>query len=84
METNKSNAIIGVWASVVAIILVILLTGGMEFFGILILLGIAAVMTFGIMNYGGNGTITSELDQLKETVKELDDKIDELKKLLEE
>lgn len=84
METNKSNAIIGVWASIVAIILVIFLQGGMEFFGVLILLGIAGIMTFGIMNYGGNGTLSNELDQLKETVRELDEKIEEIKKLLED
>jgi uncharacterized membrane protein (DUF106 family) len=74
----------GVWASVVAIIAIIFLQGGMEFFGILILLSIAGIMTSVILNYEGNGTITSELDQLKETVSELDEKIDELKKLLEE
>jgi hypothetical protein len=62
----------------------IFLQGGMEFFGILILLGIAIGVTFGILNYSGNGSLTSELDHLKETVSELDVKIDELKKLLEE
>ena len=68
----------------VAVIAMIFLKGGMEFFGILILLGIAGGMSIVILNYEGNGSHSGELDQLRETVKELDEKIEEIKKLLED
>ena len=59
---------------------------GIEFFGIMILLGIACFMTMYIMNQGDNDLNAPSEDvlELRETVKSLDEKIDELKKLLEE
>jgi hypothetical protein len=59
---------------------------GIEFFGILALLGIACAMTIVIMNQGDNDLNAPSEDvlELRETVKTLDEKIDELKKLLEE
>lgn len=63
-----------------------MLTTGVEFFGIIILLSIAGIMTGYIMNQGDNDLDAPSEDvlELRETVKALDDKIDELKKLLEE
>ena len=59
---------------------------GIEFFGIIILLSIAGVMTGFIMNQGDDDLKAPSEDvlELRETVKALDEKIDELKKLLEE
>ncbi|MBT3284056.1 hypothetical protein HN807_02965 [Candidatus Bathyarchaeota archaeon] len=59
---------------------------GIEFFGILALLGIACVMTVVIMTQGDNdlNAPSEDVIELRETVKALDEKIDELKKLLEE
>ena len=59
---------------------------GIEFFGVLILLCIACIMTGYIMTQGDNDLDAPSEDvlELRETVKALDEKIDELKKLLEE
>ena len=59
---------------------------GIEFFGVLILLGIACGMTIVIMNQEDTNEYGPSEDvlDLRETVKTLDEKIDELKKLLEE
>ena len=50
------------------------------------LLGIACVMTVVIMTQGDNdlNAPSEDVIELRETVKALDEKIDELKKLLEE
>lgn len=50
------------------------------------MLSIAGIMTGHIMNQGDNDLDAPSEDvlELRETVKALDDKIDELKKLLEE
>ncbi len=63
-----------------------LTTQGIEFFGIMILLSIACFMTIMIMNQEDealNGP-SEDVLELRETVRSLDEKIDELKKLLEE
>ena len=67
-------------------IIVILTIQGIEFFGILILLCIACIMTGFIMQQGDNdlNAPSEDVIELRETVKALDEKIDELKKLLEE
>ena len=67
-------------------IIVILTIQGIEFFGILILLCIACIMTGFIMKQGDNdlNAPSEDVIELRETVKALDEKIDELKKLLEE
>ena len=59
---------------------------GIEFFGIMVLLGIACFMTIIIMNQGDDdlNAPSEDVIELRETVKALDQKIDELKKLLEE
>lgn len=63
-----------------------LATPGIEFFGILVLLAIACAMTVIIMNQEETSGYAPSEDvlELRETVNALDDKIDELKKLLEE
>lgn len=83
---NKGTAILGIWGSIVALVLVIMLRGGIEFFGILILIGIACAMTIVIMNQSEavQEGPSEDVIELRETVKALDEKIDELKKLLEE
>ena len=52
----------------------------------MVLFGIACAMTIYIMNKGDNDLNAPSEDvlELRETVKSLDEKIDELKKLLEE
>ena len=52
----------------------------------MILLGIACFMTMVIMSQGDDdlNAPSEDVIELRETVKALDDKIDELKKLLEE
>ena len=59
---------------------------GIEFFGIMVLFGIACAMTMYIMKQGDDDLNAPSEDvlELRETVKSLDEKIDELKKLLEE
>jgi hypothetical protein len=59
---------------------------GIEFFGILALLGIACAMTIVIMKQEDTNEYGPSEDvlELRETIKTLDEKIDELKKLLEE
>ena len=67
-------------------IIMILTIQGIEFFGILILLCIACIMTGFIMSQGDEdlNAPSEDVIELRETVKALDEKIDELKKLLEE
>ena len=67
-------------------IIVLLAMQGIEFFGILVLLCIACIMTGYIMQQGDNdlNAPSEDVIELRETVKALDEKIDELKKLLEE
>lgn len=67
-------------------IIILLTIQGIEFFGIMILLGIACFMTIFIMNQGDDDLNAPSEDvlELRETVRSLDEKIDELKKLLEE
>ena len=69
-----------------ASIILVLTTQGIEFFGIIILLSIACIMTGFIMQQGDSDLDAPSEDvlELRETVKALDEKIDELKKLLEE
>ena len=67
-------------------IIILLTIQVIEFFGIMILLGIACFMTIFIMNQGDDDLNAPSEDvlELRETVRSLDEKIDELKKLLEE
>ena len=67
-------------------IIILLTIQGIEFFGIMILLGIACFMTIFIMNQRDDDLNAPSEDvlELRETVRSLDEKIDELKKLLEE
>ena len=83
---NKGTTILGVWASITALILVLILQIGMEFMGIMILLGIAAVMTVIILQYEEKPKVEEmeEIDDLRASVKSLEEKIEELTKLLEE
>lgn len=83
---NKGTTILGVWASIIALILVLILQIGMEFFGILILLGIAAAMTIVILQYEEKPRVEEqeEIESLRASVKSLEEKIEELTKLLEE
>lgn len=83
---NKGITILGIWASIVALILVLILQIGMEFFGIIILLGIAAAMTFVILQYEDKPSAEDkeEIDDLRASVKSLEEKIEQLTKLLEE
>ena len=83
---NKGITILGVWASIVALILVLMLQVGMEFFGVLILLAIAAAMTVVILQYEEKPKVEEmeEIDDLRASVKSLEEKIEELTKLLEE
>ena len=83
---NKGTTILGVWASITALILVLILQIGMEFFGILILLGIAGAMTIVILQYEDKPKVEEmeEIDDLRASVKSLEEKIEELTKLLEE
>ena len=83
---NKGTTILGVWASITAWILVLILQIGMEFMGIMILLGIAAVMTVIILQYEEKPKVEEmeEIDDLRASVKSLEEKIEELTKLLEE
>jgi len=70
----------------VALILVLMLRVGMEFFGILILIGIAAAMTFVILGYEEKQSEEDkeEIETLRASVKSLEEKIERLNKLLEE
>lgn len=83
---NKGITILGIWASMVALILVLILQIGIEFFGIIILLGIAAAMTFVILQYEDKPSAEDkeEIDDLRASVKSLEEKIEQLTKLLEE
>jgi len=83
---NKGTTILGVWASITALILVLILQIGMEFMGIMILLGIAAVMTVIILQYEEKPKVEEmeEIDDLRASVRSLEEKIEELTKLLEE
>ena len=66
--------------------LVLILQIGMEFMGIMILLGIAAVMTVIILQYEEKPKVEEmeEIDDLRASVRSLEEKIEELTKLLEE
>lgn len=70
----------------VALILVLILQIGIEFFGIIILLGIAAAITFVILQYEEKPSAEDkeEIDDLRASVKSLEEKIEQLTKLLEE
>jgi hypothetical protein len=83
---NKGTTILGIWASITALILVLILQIGMEFMGIMILLGFAALMTVVILEYDkrSDGEDLDEVEELRSSVKSLEEKIEELKKLLEE
>jgi len=83
---NKGTTILGVWASITALILVLMLQVGMEFFGVLILLAIAAGMTWLILQYEEKPKVEEmeEIDDLRASVRSLEEKIEELTKLLEE
>jgi len=83
---NKGITILGIWASMVALILVLILQIGIEFFGIIILLGIAAAITFVILQYEEKPSAEDkeEIDDLRASVKSLEEKIEQLTKLLEE
>jgi hypothetical protein len=82
---NKGYVIGGIWVAIAAIIIVLSIQG-INFFGILILLGIACFMTVMIMDQGATELDCPSEDvlELKETVISLNDKIEELKNLLEE
>lgn len=83
---NKGTTILGVWAANTALILVLMLQVGIEFFGIMILLGVAGVMTIVILQYEEKPKVEEmeEIDDLRASVKSLEEKIEELTKLLEE
>lgn len=83
---NKGTTILGVWAANTALILVLILQVDIEFFGIMILLGIAGVMTIVILQYEEKPKVEEmeEIDDLRASVKSLEEKIEELTKLLEE
>ena len=76
----------GVWAAITALILVLILQIGMEFMGIMILLGVAAVMTVVILQYEDKPNVEgfTEVEELRASVKSLEEKIEELTRLLEE
>jgi hypothetical protein len=48
---NKGVSILGVWISITTLIIVLIMKVGIEFIGIIFLLGIAAVMTVVILHY---------------------------------
>ena len=83
---NKGTTIMGVWASITALILVLILQIGMEFFGIMILLGVAIAVTILILQYEEHPKVQEleEVEDLRASVKSLEEKIEELTKLLEE
>lgn len=83
---NKGTTILGVWAVILALILVLILQMGMEFMGIMILLGVAMVMTVVILQYEEKPKVEEleEIEDLRASVKSLEAKIEELTKLLEE
>ena len=83
---NKGTTILGVWAVILALILVLILQMGMEFMGIMILLGVAMVMTVVILQYEEKPKVEEleEIEELRASVKSLEAKIEELTKLLEE
>ncbi len=83
---NKGTTIMGVWAAITALILVLILQIGMEFMGIMILLGVAAAMTVVILQYEEKPKVEEleEIEDLRASVKSLEEKIEELTKLLEE
>jgi len=83
---NKGTTIIGVWAAITALILVLILQIGMEFMGIMILLGVAVAMTIVILQYEEKPKVEEmeEIEDLRASVKSLEEKIEELTKLLEE
>jgi len=83
---NKGTTIMGVWASITALILVLILQIGMEFFGIMILLGVAIAVTILILQYEEHSEVQEleEIEDLRASVKSLEEKIEELTKLLEE
>ena len=58
----------------------LVIQAGLEFLGVLILIGIAAGMTFGILSYGGNGReeLEIELSELREKMKTLDAKVEDI------
>jgi len=80
---NKGTTIMGVWASITALILVLILQIGMEFFGIMILLGVAIAVTILILQYEEKQNV-QEIEDLRASVKSLEEKIEELTKLLQE
>ena len=51
---NKGTVIAVIWVAMVALAIVLVTQARMEFLGVLILLGIAVAVTFGIMGYGGD------------------------------
>jgi hypothetical protein len=48
---NKGTAIVGIWASISAVLITLILHWRIEFMGIMILLGVASIMTVVIMQY---------------------------------
>lgn len=82
---NKEVAILGIWASITALIIVLVLRLGIEFLGIIILLGVAILMTFVILGYDSEKKVErrDEIDQIHASIKSLEEKIEDISKQLE-
>jgi len=50
---NRGTVIAVIWVAIVLLAIVLVTQVGLEFLGVLILLGVAVAMTFGVMSYGG-------------------------------
>ena len=50
---NKGTVIAVIWVAIVLLAIVLVTQVGLEFLGVLILLGVAVAMTFGVMSYVG-------------------------------
>jgi hypothetical protein len=48
---NKGTAIVGIWVSISAVLITLILHWGIEFMGVMTLLGVASLMTVVIMQY---------------------------------
>ena len=83
---SKGLAILGAWISITAFGIFFGYTQGMEFLGVLILLVIGAIITFGVL--GGeisrDSQAVEDTEKLNERLDALEKKIDELMRLLEE